>query len=207
MENYKVVYTYNNEAEQTVDVSAEEAENIRKNGFGENWWSYSHIMMFEFSLLSEEELSEVASGNAEISNCVENLSLLDETGTIYSETKSAKELAQEEIKKFAIKKDYRTYPLVDIGCSEISTFIVAGKRPYGEDGAWVKTFALSFPSDGDYFKAYVVREWAVIPESFKLVGTVRDWCRIYDDDKLSFSANGEEISIYRNGLTCIIQVR
>ena len=207
MGNYKVVHTYNNEVEQTVDVSAEEAENIRKNGFGENWWSYSHIMMFEFSLLSEDELSEVASGNAGISNCVEDISLLDETGVIYSETKTAKELAQEEIQKIAIKKDYRTYPLVDIGCSEISTFIVAGKRPYGEDGTLVKTFALSFPSDGDYFKAYVVREWAVIPESFKLVGTVRDWCRIYDDDKLSFSVNGEEISIYRNGLTCIIQVR
>lgn len=154
--------------------------------------------------MSEEDLQEIASG--EVGNCLQTIDLVDESGAIiYHEEKTAKEIADEKLKEIAIAKDYRTYPVIDLGYSEIATLIAAGKRPYGETGSWVKTFAVCFPMEGEQ-KAYLVGECAVIPESFKLIDTVADWCNIYDDEKLVYTVRGCNISFYRDGMTCIIKM-
>lgn len=204
MAKYKIIYAYESEVESVDDIDETEAEKIRANGFGHYYWNDINAAVWSWDFMSEEDLQEIASG--EVGNCLQTIDLVDESGAIiYHEEKTAKEIADEKLKEIAIAKDYRTYPVIDLGYSEIATLIAAGKRPYGETGSWVKTFAVCFPMEGEQ-KAYLVGECAVIPESFKLIGTVADWCNIYDDEKLVYTVRGCNISFYRDGMTCIIKM-
>jgi hypothetical protein len=43
---------------------------------------------------------------------------------------------------------------------------------------------------------------AVIPEHYSKVASFSNWVKFYDDEELTFKAEGKEISVYRAGQLC-----
>lgn len=95
-------------------------------------------------------------------------------------------------------KTYKDYPKISLGYSDMSELIV--RTP--ADLAF-----LYFGKDGSY-SAYVVDEECEIPEHYTLRGkTNAHWLKVYDDEGLTATFYGTEISIYRAGeMGCIVKV-
>lgn len=99
-------------------------------------------------------------------------------------------------------KTYKDFSKKYIGCSDIAALVMVG---CGKGGVCAEM--LRFGEDGDY-DAYVVTDAdATIPEHYSKVASFSNWVKFYDDEELTFKAEGEEINVYRSGqYGCIIQV-
>lgn len=71
MAKYKIIYTYDNEAESVEDIDEAEAERIRANGFGHYYWNDINAAVWSWDFMSEEELQDIASG--EVGNCLQTI--------------------------------------------------------------------------------------------------------------------------------------
>lgn len=101
-------------------------------------------------------------------------------------------------------KTHYAYTKHYIGGSDVARLIICDA---------VDTKRLNFGSDGSYF-AYFVDGDCLIPDNYRLVyespkSELMDtvWVKIYDDDGLTQTLEGQKIKIYRSGdFGCIIQI-
>lgn len=103
--------------------------------------------------------------------------------------------------------NYKDYTKYYIGSSDIAALTLTGMRPADEPGdcTGLKTFAIHFGGDGDYY-AYGCDEDAEIGAHYALEATFAHWLRIYDDTGLVCKLYADIIKIYRAGeYVCIIQ--
>jgi hypothetical protein len=108
-----------------------------------------------------------------------------------------------------MSKTYKQFEKHIIGFSDIATLVMVGCRKGADD---LICEPLHFGMDGTYH-AYIVDnfdddEEVQIGEHYTLKATFNSWLKIYDDENLTFTASGSEISIYRAGeMGCIIVVK
>lgn len=104
--------------------------------------------------------------------------------------------------------DHHEYLRKPIGISDIAALVIVGpkaevKSKYDE---YLDTKIMHFGGDGDYF-AYIVDEYAIIPDHYKPVAHLSYWISIYDDTSLAYSARADWINVFRAGdHGCIIQL-
>lgn len=97
-------------------------------------------------------------------------------------------------------KNYKSYPMITIGASDIASLILAGP---GDTG--LKLVELPFGEDGSY-RAYMVDEAAEIGSHYRMVAEFGSWLRIYDDTGLAYEVAAKAIRVFRAGERgCIIQ--
>ncbi len=98
-------------------------------------------------------------------------------------------------------KNYKECGQQPIGDSDIATLILVGCR---EEGLQIEQ--LHFGEDGSY-DAYIINADTEIGSHYHKVATFHHWLKIYDDEGLTYKAEGKEINIYRAGeYGCIIQI-
>lgn len=102
MAKYKIIYTYDNEVESVDDIDEAEVEKIRANGFGHYYWRDYNVAAWSWDFMGEEDLQEIVSG--EVGNCLQTIDIADESGNIiYHEEKTAREIAEEELREIATR--------------------------------------------------------------------------------------------------------
>lgn len=102
-----------------------------------------------------------------------------------------------------IQKSYKDYEKISLGTSDIGSLILVAPPL---DGETILHFGeLHFGSDGNY-SAYVVNDFAIIGEHYKLSFECDSWLKIYDDEGLTFKIDACKIKIFTAGnFGCIIQ--
>lgn len=99
-------------------------------------------------------------------------------------------------------RTYKDFKKEYIGSSDIASLILAGC-----DNNGLSLRELHFGGDGSY-NAYIVDDdLEEIPGHYHKVAEFESWLKIYDDDGLVYSLNGEKIIVYRAAdFGCIIQI-
>lgn len=88
--------------------------------------------------------------------------------------------------------DRHNYIKVDLGFSDEACLVVESlKEDYN-----IKLDLLRFEEDGNYY-AYLCDEKVDIPDFYELVFEGKHWIRIYDNEGLTFTFDGDDIKIYR----------
>jgi len=102
-----------------------------------------------------------------------------------------------------MKKYYKwDYEKQYIGSSDVAALILVG---YKENEGMCSEI-LNFGEDNDY-EAYIVDEYAEIPERYRLEHEFSSWVKVYDDGGLIKEFNAGSINVYRCGsMGCIIQL-
>lgn len=99
-------------------------------------------------------------------------------------------------------RNYHDYEKVGLGCSDIATLILVGCHK----GSGLTAEPLKFGGDS-YYSAYLVDEDAEIGSHYRLETTFNYWMKVYDDEKIRFCVDADEIRVYSAGnYGCIIQV-
>ncbi len=108
-------------------------------------------------------------------------------------------------------KNYKMYPKVDLGYSDIACLVcMGGREKITDSDDHLKAHVLHFGGDNNY-SAYLVDEDCEIPSYYELVAEFSYWLKVYDDCKLvytSWKLEGNHFhKIYRAGdYGCIIQL-
>ena len=98
--------------------------------------------------------------------------------------------------------NYRIYPSMSIGESDIAAVIMAGPT---EDG--LKAEYLKFSKDGDYLAHIIDGNAKGYEGHYELIATLRNWLKFYDDEELVIGFKADEIKVYRAGeMGCIVQL-
>lgn len=99
-------------------------------------------------------------------------------------------------------KTYKDFEKQYIGSSDIASLILAGYK----EGEGFITIPLQFGQD-DSYNAYIVEGEAEIGSHYEKRAEFNSWLKVYDDEELVKSFNGNKIIVYRAAeMGCIIQI-
>lgn len=103
-----------------------------------------------------------------------------------------------------MKKHYKwDYEKQYIGGSDVAALILVGCK----ENEGMCSEILNFGEDNDY-EAYIVDEYAEIPERYRLEHEFSSWVKVYDDDSMVKKFEAEKVKVYRCGeMGCIIQLQ
>lgn len=88
-----------------------------------------------------------------------------------------------------MKKDYKGFPTLHLGESDVASLIARGFDNLAE---------IHMGGDGAY-KAHYITEECEIPEHYEKVFECHTWLKIYDDEGVTAEICADSIQIYRAG--------